>query len=198
MKRLSMPVITALLMAGMAGGAAADERFEDAIGDVDGDAPDIVAVTVSEPEGQPIIRFEVELAPGRPFGTDMESWTDVLFLALASDDQTDDRGVLDGDSVYITGTHGVTLALQRHSLAPLLTPEDEYYYVVGIDGDDTTIGFRFDPQLVGSPRDLYWQLLVGVEREDELDRLPEGEAEGDAYPNEGEPPAHYRLSGWSD
>ena len=70
--------------------AVAAERYEDAVGDMDGDSPDIVAVTVSEPEEGPVIRFEIELAPGRPFGTDMETWTDVVFVTMSAEPELDE------------------------------------------------------------------------------------------------------------
>ena len=43
--------------------------------------------------------------------------------------------------------------------------------------------------LVGDPEGLHWQVLMGVERfEDESTDM-----EGDAYPEEGQPPAYYEL-----
>lgn len=176
----------------MAGGNAvvADERYEDAVGDAVGDAPDIVAVTVVEPEGEPTIRFEIELAPERPFGTDMETWTDVLFIFMSEVADVDERGIMSSDG-YITGTHGVTLDLQRDAGAMLVTPEDMYWYVVDIRTADDTISFTFDRKLVDNPRELYFQVLLGVERD--LSGGGEGEEEGDAYPDIGEPPAYYRL-----
>ena len=65
---LSSLALAALLAALVGATTLADERYEDAIGDATGDSPDIVAVTVSEPEGESTIRFDIELAPGRLFG----------------------------------------------------------------------------------------------------------------------------------
>lgn len=168
------------------------ERYADAVGDAAGDAPDIVAVTVSRPEAGPLIRFDVELAPGRPFDTDMKTWTDVIFIAMTGSDRTDDRGLLD-DEVYITGTHGVTLDLQRDTGAMLVTPESLYWNVVDVDATDDTLSFTLDRKLIGSPLDLYWQVLIGVERDLSGRAGDEGEMEGDTYPDLGQPPAHFRT-----
>ncbi len=184
-----LPAVTAALMA--TGGVALGsepQRYEDAVGDATGDSPDIVAVTVSEPDEGPLIRFAIELTPERPFGTDLETWTDTVFIIMSSEPTTDDRGILTGDH-YTTGTHGVTLAMQEQTGAFLVTEADMYYYVVDVDATGPVLTFTFDHKLIDSPLDLYWQVLLGVERDDSA----EGEMEGDIYPEEGEPPAHYHL-----
>lgn len=190
------PVIAAALLVTTPVLGSEPERYEDAIGDATGDSPDIVAVTVSEPEGEPGIRFEIELAPGRPFGTDMETWTDVLFLFMSPLSEVDERGILAGDQLYYTGTHAVTLEAQRDAGAMLGTPEGElYWYVVDTDADDTSVSFTFDRKLLDSPLDLYWQVLLGVERFDEMESGGDGESEmeGDVCPELDQPPAKYRL-----
>lgn len=171
---------------------SAPERFEDATGDALGDAPDIVAVTVSEGEDEPTIRFEIELAPGRPFGTDMETWTDVLFIFMSEVADVDERGIMSSDG-YITGTHGVTLDLQCDVGAMLVTPEGMYWHVVDVETAEDMIAFTFDRKLMDSPLDLYFQVLLGVERDLTGWGDEEGEDEGDTYPELDQPPAHYRL-----
>lgn len=187
----SLAITLALVLAGISAAGAA-ERYEDAVGDVVGSAPDIVAVTVSEPEGESTIRFDIEFTNEPPLSTGMETWTDVLFLIMSADADVDDRGILSGE-LYSTGTHGVTLESQLDSGALLNTPETMYWYVVDLDTDGPVLAFTLDRQLLSNPLDLYWQVLVGVEREEE----GQGEAEGDLYPDEGEPPAVYRIGGTS-
>ena len=185
----------AVAAAGVAASPAlvwARERYEDSIGDSLGDAPDFVGVTVREGEDEPTIRFEIELAPERPFGTDMETWTDVLFIFMSEVADVDARGIMSSDG-YITGTHGVTLDLQRDVGAMLVTPEDMYWHVVDVEAADDMLTFTFDRKLIDSPLDLYFQVLLGVERDLTGWDDTEGEEEGDTYPEVGEPPAHYRL-----
>jgi len=177
----------ALVMTG-AGTTVANERFEDAVGDVSGDAPDIVAVTVIEPEWEPTISFEIELAPERPFGTDMETWTDTIFIEMKAEPTVDERGILTGG--YTTGTHGVTLPIQEQTGAFLVTENDMYYYVVDVDSAGPVLTFTVDRKLIGNPLDVYFQVLVGTEREGSEEG---GEMEGDVYPELDQPPAHYRI-----
>jgi hypothetical protein len=196
--RTTSLVLAAVVTALVASTASAAERFEDAVGDATGEAPDIVAVTVSEHEGEFPIRFDIELAPGRLFGSDMETWTDMLLLAVSFSDELDDRGILNNEQTYVTGTHGLTLEMHRDSGAPLAVPEDIYDNLIDFDDAEGTVSFGFQRELVGEPRDFYFQVLLGVERfDDEEDAGSEGdseeEAEGDAYPEIGQPPAHYRI-----
>ena len=188
---LSSLALAALLAALVGATTLADERYEDAIGDATGDSPDIVAVTVSEPEGESTIRFDIELAPGRLFGSDMETWTDVVLLAMSPSSEVDERGILQNEQTYLTGAHGVTLEMQRESGAVLATPEDMYEDLVGFDDTDGTLSFAVEPEpeVIEDISDFYFQILLGVEREGSE------ETEGDAYPEIGEPPAHYRLGG---
>ena len=191
-RTFNLPAVAAALLAASPAHGSAPERYEDAVGDTLGDAPDIVAVTVSEGEDEPTIRFEIELAPERPFGTDMETWTDVLFIFMSEVADVDARGIMSSDG-YITGTHGVTLDLQRDVGAMLVTPEDMYWHVVDVEAADDMLTFTFDRKLIDSPLDLYFQVLLGVERDLTGWDDTEGEEEGDTYPEVGEPPAHYRL-----
>ena len=73
----------ALVLAG-ASATAADQRYEDAVGDVSGGVgPDIVAVTVSEP-WESLVSFEVEFATDPPIAYDLETMsTDSLAIGLS-------------------------------------------------------------------------------------------------------------------
>ncbi len=190
MRWRSASLALAALLVGTGGSfAVAEDRFEDALGDATGDAPDIVAVTVDEPDGEPTIRFAIDVAPERPFGSDMETWTDVVFLILSDAPTVDERGILEGG--FTTGVHGVNLAAQEQDGAMLSTMDELWWYVVDVDADEDTLTFTFDHKLIGSPTDLYWQVLMGVERFDGSD---EGdEMEGDTYPEFDQPPAHYKV-----
>ena len=190
MRWRSASLALAVLLVGTGGSVAgAADRFEDALGDATGDAPDIVAVTVDEPQGESTLRFAIDVAPERPFGSDMETWSDVVFFILSDVPTVDERGILEGG--FTTGVHGVNLAAQEQAGALLSTMDDLWWYVVDVDSDEDTLTFTFDRKLIGSPTDLYWQVLMGVERFDGSD---EGdEMEGDTYPEFDQPPAHYKV-----
>ena len=190
MRRTSTLAAAAVLLTATTALGSEAARYEDAVGDATGDAPDIVAVTVSEPEGESTIRFDIELAPGRLFGSDMETWTDVLFLAMSPSGEVDERGILQNEQTYLTGTHGVTLEMQRAAGAVLATPEGMYENLVDFDDVDGTLSFAVEREMVGDPFDLYFQVLLGVEREGAEEAA---EMEGDAYPELDDPPAHYRV-----
>ena len=190
MRRTPTLAVAAVLLAATTALGSEPTRYQDAVGDATGDSPDIVAVTVSEPEGESTIRFDIELAPGRLFGSDMETWTDVLFLAMSPSGEVDERGILQNEETYLTGTHGVTLEMQREAGAVLATPEDMYENLVGFDDIDGTLSFAVEREMIGDPFDLYFQVLLGVER----DGAGEAEEmEGDAYPELDDPPALYRV-----
>ena len=190
MRWRSASLALAALLVGTGGSVAlADERYEDALGDATGDAPDITAVTVDVPDGEPTIRFAIEVAPERPFGSDMKTWTDVVFLILSDAPTVDERGILEGG--FTTGVHGVNLEAQEQAGAMLSTMDDLWWYVVDVDADGDTLTFTLDRKLIGSPTDLYWQVLMGVERFDGSDESDE--MEGDTYPELDQPPAHYRV-----
>lgn len=188
MRRQWIPILLAVaLVLASWSSVIAEQRYEDVIGDAVGDAPDITAVTVAEPENEPTIRFTIEFAADRPFGTDMETWTDVVFVLMSAEPETDEQGILSRD-VHTTGTHGVTLDHQAETGAFLVTDADMYWYVVDVEADGPELSFTFDRKLLEFyPIDLYWQVLVGVEREEPV------EDEGDVYPELDEPPAHYRY-----
>jgi hypothetical protein len=124
----------------------------------------------------------------------METWTDALFLMLSAEDTVDERGILSGD-YWVTGTHGSTMAGAAGQGALLATEDDIYWYVVDVEVDDTTLAFTFDRKLLGDPTDLYWQVLVGVERDE---TTSDDEEEGDAYPDLGEPPGHFQAGSTLD
>ena len=190
---LVMVAVAALVLDG-GGAVAAGQRYEDAVGDVIGDAPDIVAVTVEEAEYGPLFSISVEFGPERPFGSDMATYTDVIFVEMAAEPTVDERGIMQSGIGYLTGTHGVTLKMQAEAGAHLLTPTGMYEQVVDVAVEGPVLTFTLDRQLIDSPRDLYFQVLVGVERGEEV----EGTDEGDVYPELDVGPAHFELgpSGW--
>jgi hypothetical protein len=181
--------MTAALVLAAASAAVASERYEDAVGDVIGDAPDIVAVTIDEAENGPLFSISVEFGEERPFGTDMETYTDVIFVGMGAAPDVDERGIMDDATTFLTGTHGVTLQREMDHGAHLVTPERMYWQVVDVAVDGPVLTFTLDRQLIDSPLDLYFQILVGVERGEEA----EGTDEGDTYPELDQPPATFPL-----
>jgi hypothetical protein len=162
--------------------ALADEHFEDAVGDALGDAPDVVAVTVSEPEG-PVLSFRVTFASEPPLAAD-GTRTDLLWLALDTDPEVA-FPELDGYSMMSMGR---TRAVELETGGYLLAGDDLYAHVVDIALDGGAITFSVDRKLLGDPAELdfrvYSAALEGSLYTEETDH----------YPDEGEPPAHYALS----
>ena len=185
-KRLMVVGATAMLALAASTATAAEERYADAVGDAVGESPDIVSVTVSEDDEWPVVRFAVEFAESPPLESDMKTWADALFLMMSSEDTVDERGVLAGD-YFVTGTHGSTMQEAADQGTILASEDDMFWHVVDVEIDDATLSFTFDRKLLGDPEDLYWQVLVGVERDQSIG---EEEEEGDAYPDLGEPPGH--------
>jgi len=188
---VSLALATSLIMVG-GNVAVAAERFEDAIGDALGDAPDIVAVTVDD-EDSPLVSISIEFGEERPFGSDMETWTDAIFVIMAADPAVDERGYLVSGAGYVTGTHAVQLDTHVDSGAILLTPNAMLEDTVDVAVDGPVLTFTLDSGLMDSPPDLYFQILVGVERYEDGEEVTAGEEEGDMFPDEGEPPAHVQL-----
>jgi hypothetical protein len=149
-----------------------------------------VAVTVGVPEGEENIRFDIEFTPERPFGTDHETWTDGVFVLMAGKPDVDERGILAMDH-YLTGTHGVTLPMQLEAGAFLVYGEEMHEGAVDVDVEGPVLSFTLEREGIGDPSELYFQVLLGVER----DGAEEGDQmEGDSYPELGEPPAFYRVA----
>lgn len=183
--RPSVPAMVAMVaMLVLAGGSAAvaAERYEDAVGDATGSAPDIVACTISEPDDGPVVAISVEFASEPPLETDMETYTDVVFIDLASDP---DPALTDEENTdYIFGAHAVTLPEYLGSGAHLHVaegPGDLYWHVVDVAIDGSTVTWTVDRKLIGDPDLLSWHVLAGVEREegaeaaeDEWDECPDG------------------------
>ena len=103
----------ALLLAGSST-ICATERIEDPLGDVVGDAPDIAAVTFSQPEGEPRVSLSIEFAAEPPLETDEETYTDLVWIHLDVDPETAQTiqfETEDDEFDYIIGTAAVQLPL---------------------------------------------------------------------------------------
>ncbi len=150
-RKWTIPAIFAGLMIATTGAAGAQERYEDAVGDAKGVAPDIVAVTLSEPEGS-LVSIDVEFASAPPLGTDGETWTDVLFVGLTAEPDND----LLGDSehtMYMFGAHATRLPLLVSEGGTLFGPQDMYWRVIDVAVDGSTVSFTLDRKLIGDPFD---------------------------------------------
>jgi len=172
-------------------------RLEDPVGDAVGGAPDIVAVTVSEPDDGPLVAVSVEFASDPPLGTDMEIYTDVVFVDLVCDPEEALTVGLEGQSVtdYVFGTHGVTLERDAAEGAHLYVAHgasDLYWHVVDVAVEGSTVTWTVDRKLLGDPDVLSWVVLAAVEREEGV--TAEGaEEEYDTCPDVGQPRGVYTL-----
>jgi hypothetical protein len=171
----------ALAVTAPAAVTAGAERYLDEIGDATGDAPDVVAVTIDEPEG-PLLSISIELATEPPLSAD-EDHTDGLWVVLDTDPEVT-MPELDG---FTIGTLGATLSEDLERGGHLLAGEDLYWHVVDVAVDGPTVTFRVDRKLLGDPVDLYFRVHSTA-----LQNEPAGD-EVDLYPEEGEPAASFRL-----
>ncbi len=174
-------VAVALLMASPTIGSDG-ERYEDAVGDAVGDAPDIIAVTVGEPEG-PLLSFSVELDSEPPIGAD-DTHSDMLAIALDTVPEVT-FPELDGYSIMALGA---TLPADLEEGSHLLAGNELYWHVVDIETEGPAVTFRVDRKLLGDPAELYFRVysaaLHGTLYTEQTDH----------YPEEDEPPARYALS----
>ncbi|MGD8485884.1 MAG: hypothetical protein PVH07_04515, partial [Chloroflexota bacterium] len=83
----SWTITAGAIVLALAGSSAvcAAERTEDPLSDAIGDAPDIVAVTFSQPEDGSRVSVSIQFAGDPPLKTDMEISTDVVFIYLHVD-----------------------------------------------------------------------------------------------------------------
>lgn len=183
------------LVLGGSGAVGAAERIEDAVRDAVGGAPDIVAVTVSEPDHGPLIAVSVEFADDPPLDTDWENYTDVVFIDLACDPEVallvEDSNAADDPTDYIFGAAAVQLPEYLESGGHLYVSaglSDVYYHVVDVEIDGKTVTWTVDRKLLGDPDVLSWVVLAGIDQE---------EPPQDAYdlcPDEGLPRGVYTLT----
>ena len=183
MRRLwtAVPIALALSLASASVGLGA-ERYEDAVGDALGDAPDIVAVEIDEPEG-PVLRFSVVFASEPPLAASGTS-SDILWLALDTDPEVS-FPELDGFSVMALAGG---LPRDQEMGSHLLAGDDLYWHVVDVATDGPAVVFRVDRKLLGDPTDL-WLRVYSAALHGSLytERV-------DHYPEEHEPPIAYQLS----
>ena len=170
----------------------AAERTEDRLGDAVGDAPDIVAVTFDQPEGEPRVSVSLEFAEDSPFDTDMETYTDVVFIHLHVDPEAVNTVQFETEDEYdyIIGTHAVQLPIFLESGGMLYETTGMstlHENVVDVEVDGTAVTWTVDRALIGDPDTISWAVLAGVESEDAEDSF-------DVSPNEGEPWGVYELT----
>lgn len=148
-------LVTATLVLVLAGtgATAADDRYEDPIGDVPGGAgPDIVMVTISQP-WESLVSFEVEFAADPALGSDAGTMTtDELVIGLSS---RPDAVAFD-EFEYMLMVHGATLAEEVETGSALADATGSgtveiYWRVVDVETDGPTVTLTFDRKLVGDP-----------------------------------------------
>jgi len=174
--------LTIGLVAMSTSAAIGAERYEDAVGDALGDAPDLVAVEVDEPAG-PVLNFSVVFASAPPLAGDAET-TDILWLALDTDPQVS-FPELDGFSLM---TMGRWLPRDEQTGSNLLAGDELYWHVVDVDSDGPVVTFSLDRKLLGDPSELWFRVYSATLRGSLYTE------ETDVYPADDEPAAHYTLS----
>ena len=177
----AVPMVVALSLAS-AGVSLGAERYEDPAGDAIGDAPDIVAIEIDEPEGS-VLRFSVVFASEPLLAAD-EAGTDILWLALDTDPEVT-FPELDGFSITALGA---TVSRDQTMGGHLLAGGELYWHVVDVATDGPIVTFRLDRKLLGDPVDL-WLRVYSAVLQDSLYT-----EQVDHYPDEGEPALAYRLS----
>ena len=142
----------------LAGSSAvcATERTADPLGDAIGDAPDIVAVTFDQPADEPRVSVSLEFAEDSPFDSDMETYTDVVFIHLDVDPELVNtvRFETEDEYDYIIGAHAVQLPIFVESGGMLYETaglSELYENVVDVVVDGSTITWTVDSALIGDP-----------------------------------------------
>jgi hypothetical protein len=184
-KRTLASATFALVLAG-ASATAADQRYEDAVGDVSGGVgPDIVAVTISEP-WESLVSFEVEFATDPSITYDLETMaTDSLAIGLSS--RPDARAF--DEFEYMLMVHGATLPQELEIGSALYDStqpvgDEVFWRVVDVAVDGPTVTLTFDWKLVGDPDTLAFFVAATSEGPAETDV-------GDVYPDEDQLPGIY-------
>jgi hypothetical protein len=146
-------------------------RYEDPVGDVAGGmGPDIVAVTVSQPDPASV-SISVEFASEPPLTYDLEAdprWADVLSVAIGTgpDGVTADP---DGHPVtdFDTGVHGVTLERDLEQGAVLASEAGFLEGAVKVAVDGPTVTLTLTRESLGDPDRIMFTMLAGREMEDD-------------------------------
>ena len=159
------------LLAGCTGGASpspaaspAVVRYEDLVGDAEGGVgPDIVAVTVSQPDAARV-RFSVEFAAVPPLGVDIAAGTtDTLMVFIG----TQPDAITTMKNLFVTGLHGATLEDEVANGTHLSVPPDESRElrerVVKVTVEGATATMTLTREILGNPPKLYF--VVGAGRE---------------------------------
>lgn len=144
-------------------------RYEDPVGDVaGGSGPDIVAVTVSQPDPASV-SIRVEFASEPPLTNDLKAgWTDVLSFEIG----TGPDGVTvtsDGHPVadFWTGLHGVTLERASEDGAILASEAGFLEGAVDVTVDGPTATLTLTRESLGDPDRITFVVLAGRETEDD-------------------------------
>ena len=177
--RATVVIAVAVMAAAITSATAASEHYSDPVGDAIGAAPDIVAVTVDEPEG-PVLRISVEFSEAPSHGTG-EIGSDVPWLVFDTDPDVS-FPELDGYSITVLGLSRPEAPVAS---ANLMVGDELYWHVVDVDAAESTIAFRVDRKLLGDPDELYFRIYsAALEETLYTEQI-------DLYPEDGEPPAVY-------
>jgi hypothetical protein len=185
----------ALVLAG-ASVTAADERYEDAVGDVPGGVgADIVAVTISQP-WESLLSFELEFATDPPLTYDPETTsTDELWLGLSSRPEAASRDTVHeamrafDEFDYIVILHGATLREEIGTGSAMYDKtgpagDEVYWRVIDVAVDGPVVTLTFDRKLVGDPEAMAFFVVASSGGPAEADVY-------DVYPDEDQLPARY-------
>jgi hypothetical protein len=161
-------------------------RYEDPVGDQrDGIGPDIVAVTVSQPDPTSVtIALEFAVAP--PLGYDMvERYTDMLVVLFATDPEGLVRVEDDGEWCdFVTAFHGYDLPETVAHGAQVWGCQEESPGpggAVAVAVEDATLSLTLTRESLGDPDRILFLASVGREGETESsggDYCPDNPEEG--------------------
>lgn len=165
--RLLTGLAAVVLLAGCTGGAShspAAVRFEDPVGDAEGGVgPDIVAVTVSQPDAA-TVRFSIEFAAAPPLGVDVAAGTTDALMVLMG---TQPDAITTRKNLFVTGLHGATLQEEVANGAHLSVPPDESrelrWGAVKVTVDGATATMTLTREILGNPARLYFTVGAGRE-----------------------------------
>lgn len=147
----------------------AEDRYGDPAGDVSGGAgPDIVSVTISQPDSGKV-SFAVEFTTDPPLAVDVaRGSTDMLMVLL----DIGQPATSEQDADYAIGVHGANLTQSVREGAPLSAhrkkPDGTWDYdlrmgVVAVSVDGRTLTLTLPLDAIGNPDRLRFELGAGRE-----------------------------------
>jgi hypothetical protein len=160
-------------------------RYEDPVGDAAGGlGPDIVAVTLSQPEPGSV-SIAVEFAAEPPLTYDLEAgWTDMLMVLGSTRPEGVVASPTDGvESDFVTGLHGANLEESVEQGAPLNVTGQTEPATADVTVAGNTVTLTLGRQSLGDPERITFLMWVFREWVSDAGTGGDEGTGGDAFPD---------------